>query len=35
MHVGKWENNMMNGEGIFTWKDGRKYIGINNKYRLV
>ena len=35
MHVGKWENNKMNGEGIFTWKDGRKYIGINNKYRLI
>merc|ERR1712156_1198162 len=24
---GQWKNNKMDGEGIFTWADGRKYEG--------
>ena len=22
-----WKNNKMNGHGVFTWTDGRKYTG--------
>ena len=27
MYVGAWKNNKMEGEGVFTWKDGRTYKG--------
>jgi hypothetical protein len=26
-YVGSWKKNMMDGTGIFTWVDGRKYKG--------
>jgi hypothetical protein len=25
--VGEWKDNIMNGYGIYTWPDGRKYEG--------
>ena len=30
-YKGYWKNNMMEGRGIYTWKDGRKYEG---EYKL-
>lgn len=27
MYKGEWKNNKMDGNGEFTWPDGRKYIG--------
>lgn len=22
-----WDNNLINGDGVYVWEDGRKYIG--------
>ena len=27
IYRGKWVSNKMEGNGIFTWSDGRKYVG--------
>ena len=27
MYSGEWKNNKMEGSGVFTWPDGRRYEG--------